>query len=169
MSDISELEARFEVALAALCKGNGNAETLEKRVRELENALVAATGTADKAQNTLKEAKAELADLKNEVSTQDELDKEEMEALNRRVENLTKAWEDAYADRQRVRQHNQHVRRLNGELRKANANNSGDPGMINESLQAEVDFLKAERENDVKEINGILARLKPLVEGAPDG
>ncbi|MEM7439847.1 MAG: hypothetical protein AAF393_09630 [Pseudomonadota bacterium] len=169
MATMEELEARFDQALAAIGKGGGDTDALTQRVGELEKALSVATETATKSDKKLKSANKELASLREEAEDQDKFDEEEMAALNRRIENLTKAQEDAYEDRNRAKQYNQHVRKLNADLRKANEANVADADAINKSLEAEVEQLSAQREQDLREINDLIAQLRPLVEGEQNG
>ena len=61
------------------------------------------------------------------------------------------------------------MRKLNAKLRKANAQNVGDANLINSALEAENEELQSQREADLVEINGLIARLAPLVEGKADG
>ena len=57
---------------------------------------------------------------------------------------------------------------MNADLRKANKSKEV-ADLINKSLEAEVAQLREEREQDLAEVNSLLARLQPLVEGTEDG
>lgn len=169
MANLKKLEARFEAALATLGTGGEDTDKLNQRVSELEKALSVATDNANKSKKALDDVKKELDALREETNAQDEMDEEDFNALNRRVENLTRAQEDAYEDRNRAKKYNQYIRKLNAELRKSNEANLENPEAINKGLESEVEQMKTQRDQDVAEINSILEQLKPLVEGSKNG
>lgn len=170
MANLEKLEARLDTALDALARGGGSdAAAMSERVGELEKALEAATQAAEQSRSALVEAEKELEALREETQAQDQLDEEDITALNRQIENLSRAQSDAFEDRRRAKQYNQHLRKLNASLRKANEENLANPELINKSLETELEQLSASRDRDLQEINDILARLQPLVEGSEDG
>ena len=54
------------------------------------------------------------------------------------------------------------LRRLNADLRDANAQGLGDAHLINRSMSAELDTLRTQRDSDRAEIDAVLATLAPL-------
>lgn len=173
MEQVAKLEQRLDDALAALTeKSGGSGEettTLKNQNAELQQALKKARRNSARAQEALEETKRELEALREETQEQDALDEEDIEALNRQIQSLSKAREDAFNERRRSKQYVQHIRKQNNDLRKANKANVGDANLVNASLEAEMDLVKQERENDLTYLNDLLARLQPLVEGSDNG
>lgn len=172
MEELSKLEERLNAALATLTGKAGDTkevDALNARNAELETALNKARSSEKDAREALNETQKELEALREEASEQDALDEEDIAALNRQIDSLSKAREDAFQERRRSKQYVEHVRKLNNNLKKANRKNVGDASLINASLEAENELLKQERENDLTTLNDLLERLKPLVEGADNG
>lgn len=71
-------------------------------------------------------------------------------------------------DLQRLRQANDQLRDSNGALRRANETGVGEPELINKALEAELEGLRAARATDLAEANAVLAKLEPLLAGAPN-
>lgn len=69
---------------------------------------------------------------------------------------------------QRLRQANEQLRASNVALREANAEGVGEPHLINKAMLAELESLRAVRAADVAEANGILARLRPVLDAAAE-
>ena len=84
----------------------------------------------------------------------------------KQIDALDKARASSEEELDKTRQYNKHLKKMNTSLRKANEGNVGDPELINASLETELEQIKAQRDIDLEEVNGILARLTPLVEGA---
>ncbi|MCA8883803.1 MAG: hypothetical protein KDA50_08680 [Rhodobacteraceae bacterium] len=63
---------------------------------------------------------------------------------------------------------NAQLRQNNELLRAAHANGGADPALINDSLTAELESLKAARAADRAEIDSVLAALQPLIEETAD-
>ncbi|MEM6619063.1 MAG: hypothetical protein AAF761_02340 [Pseudomonadota bacterium] len=162
MKELKKLEDRAAKALAQLAEGGGKA-------KELQAQLTAATQEQKKTQAKLADAQAELEDLRADTDEQDRMDEADIEALTKQIESLGAARQDAFEQMRRSKQYNKHLRKINADLRKANADNLGKPELINQSLEAELEALKAQRETDLADINGLMARLAPLVEGDIDG
>ena len=154
MTEFPKIEARFEAALSALKDAAGGTEDTEK-VAGLEADLA-------QAQKKLKAAK------KAEQAAQDAA-KEQVEALEAQAARLEEARAEAQEETRRVKQFNKHLKKLNADLRDANAKNVGDADLINASLESEIEQIQAQRAADLAEVNGILARMTPLVEGSADG
>ncbi|MCH9832656.1 MAG: hypothetical protein K0U49_04725, partial [Alphaproteobacteria bacterium] len=56
------------------------------------------------------------------------------------------------------------LRQSNSDLRKANEEGVGEPDLINKSMLAEIESLRAARAADVAEANIILGALTPLLD-----
>ena len=69
---------------------------------------------------------------------------------------------------QQLRLANEQLRTSNAALREANAEGLGDPGLINAAMAAEIDGLRAAQASDKAQVNAVLARLEPLLAGAPN-
>lgn len=76
------------------------------------------------------------------------------------------------AELQTLRQANEKLRASNTALREANAEGVSDAGLINASLSAEVEGLRAAQASDQAQVNAVLAKLEPLLANAqnlPEG
>lgn len=69
-------------------------------------------------------------------------------------------------DVQRLRAANDQLRQSNAALRAANESGVGEPELINQAMQAELEGLRAARATDVAEIGAVLAKLEPLLAGS---
>ena len=69
---------------------------------------------------------------------------------------------------QRLQQANDMLRATNEELRKALADNVGEPHLINKAMLAELEGLRAARAVEAAETRAIVATLTPLLEAAAD-
>ncbi len=156
MSNIEDLQARITAALERLAKGvdrldpgsGGDVAALEA---QLEEERVASAQLQERLR-ALKEKQA--AELKAaEAQTQE-----------------TRARIDALdVELQRLRKSNTALREANAALREANEAGVADPGLINKSMLAELEAMRAARSADVAEASAILSALAPLLEdaGAP--
>ncbi|UWQ43048.1 colicin transporter [Leisingera aquaemixtae] len=73
---------------------------------------------------------------------------------------------------QQLRQANEELRASNAALREANAQSLGDAGLINASMEAEIEGLRAAQASDQAQVNAVLAKLEPLLATArnlPEG
>ena len=70
------------------------------------------------------------------------------------------------AEIQRVRKANDGLRELNDALRVANEAGVGEPHLINKSMMAELEALRAARSIDVAETTAIIEALTPLINEA---
>jgi len=68
---------------------------------------------------------------------------------------------------QRLRRTNEALRESNAALRAANAEGMAEPHLINKSMMAELDALRADRGVETAEMHAILAALQPLVPTEP--
>ncbi len=76
------------------------------------------------------------------------------------------------AELQKLRHANEQLRSSNAALRAANAEGVADADLINASLSAEVEGLRAAQASDQAQVNAVLAKLEPLLANAqnlPEG
>ena len=168
MTQFPKMQARFDAALEIIegdSGGDGNAADTEKLAKN----LAAAEKTANTASDVAKAAQAEAASASEALQKA----RERVDALEKEVASGADGAEAQRAAMikqidalDKARQYNKHLKKLNTSLRKANEDNVGDPELINASLVTELEQIKAQRDIDLEEVNGILARLTPLVEGA---
>lgn len=76
--------------------------------------------------------------------------------------------EELDGELQSLRASNDQLRDANSALRSANAEGVGDAELINQALEAEIQGLRAARAADQAEVNAVIARLAPLLPGAPN-
>ena len=155
MSDISDLENRLSAAMERIGRG---VETLSDKppeadpqeLEDLRQALEAEKHISAEMQERIAEMEtqhaAEIAELKEADSTRDESILE----LDLKC--------------QRIKNTNQKLRENNRNLRESNQKNISDPGLINASLQAELDGLRAMREAEAAEAAAIISELMPLLQ-----
>lgn len=164
MTQFPKIQARFDAALAifedAAAQSGDTAKTQEQaaRIAELEAELSAAQDALDESNDRFKGVKAEQAAAAEKAEAQ-------RVALVKQIDTIDKARVAGEKQLTKVRQFNKHLKKLNTGLRQANEEHVGDVDLINASLEAEITQIKEQRDVDLEEINGILARMTPLVEG----
>ena len=158
MSDISELEGRITAALDRIGQGlealgpkpdPGAAEELQKLRSALEEERVA------------------NAQLEERVRAIREKQESTVARLGEEVERLRKALEEGEAGVAHLRKVNSELRANNTALREAVAQGLAEPHLVNKSMMAELESLRATQAADRSELDAILAELAPLVEPAP--
>lgn len=150
MSELSELEGRITAALERVGRG---VEALSKQPE---------APAADEAEATrLKEA------LEAEKTANDQLE-ERLRAVHGKLEgelaSLGARASAAEAEVERLRAVNAKLRQTNRALRAANAEGLGDASLINGAMAAELEALRALRDSDRAELDGLIAELTPLTE-----
>ena len=186
MTQFPKIQARFDAALALIegaSAGVGDADEMQKLSENLETAqkaasqtqgklkkvsaeAAAAKGEAASASEALQKARARVDALEKEVAEKADGADAQREAMIKQIDALDKARVAGKEELDKTRQYNKHLKKLNTSLRKANEANVGDPDLINSSLESELEQIKAQRDIDLEEVNGILARMTLLVEGA---
>ncbi|MCP5075905.1 MAG: hypothetical protein GY947_21765 [Rhodobacteraceae bacterium] len=172
MNDFSELEDRLDRALESLSEG-GNASVEQKeelsalntQVTDLQGKLTAARAEQETANSQLEKARAHAKSLKETASKGREDAAENTTALEKQITALKSSQEDALSQRDKARLFSRQLKEQITELRKKNENMVGDPTLINSGLEQELAELKEQRNVDLEEVNTILSRLTPLVEG----
>lgn len=164
MTQFPKIQARFDAALAIFedpATQSGDTAKVEKqaaRIAKLEAELSAAQDALDESNDRFETVKSEQAGAAEKAEDQ-------RAALVKQIDTIDKAREAGEKQLTKARQFNKHLKKLNAGLRKQNEENVGDVDLINASLEAELMQIKAQRAVDLEEINGILARMTPLVEG----
>ncbi len=172
MTQFPKIQARLDAALKTIegaSAGGADPEDVKKladQVASAEKDAAAAKEEAASAAKALKKARQRVDVLEKELAQKDEGADAQRTAMVKQIDALDKARAAVDAELDKTRQYNKHLKKMNASLRKANESNVGDPDLINQSLEAELEQIKAQRDVDLEEVNGILARLTPLVEGA---
>ncbi len=157
MSDISELESRITAALDRIGQG---LEALGPKPdpaagEELQQLRVA-----------LEEERVVNAQLEERVRAIRQKQESTVSKLTQEVERLRQLLEDGESGIAQLRKVNAELRANNGALREAVAQGVAEPHLINKSMMAELEALRAARAADRTEIDAVLAELAPLVEPA---
>lgn len=157
MSDIEELQRRINAALDRIGQGleaGANRPADAGEVAQLKQAL----DDEKLANEQLEERVKTLRDKRNALE-------EELEALR---EQNAGALSRLDGELQSLRRANQQLRDNNAALREANAAGVGEPHLINKSMMAELDSLRASRAADQAETSAILSELTSVLEAAGD-
>ena len=159
MSQINELEARITAALDRIAQG------LEARQE---------TGP----ETTSDEVAALKQQLEDEKLANAQLE-ERVKALRDKLaaaEAANEAWQSEQSqamrkldhDLQSLRKANQQLRDNNQALREANQSGGAEPHLINKSMLAELEGLRATRAADRDEVEAVLAELGQVINGSAD-
>ena len=148
---IDALEAKLreaEVAIADAASAGeeapneeGGSEILLNEISVLQEKLASATAAAEAAQ----------------ARPQADADPQYSEALEAKLSVLDR-------DLQALRAANEQLLAANAALRAANAEGGGQPELINQALEAEIEGLRAARAADKAEVDVVIARLAPLLQ-----
>ncbi|AZL60900.1 hypothetical protein EI545_19985 [Tabrizicola piscis] len=165
MQDISELEGRITAALERIGKGVDRLAAMPRPAPPVATPPApAATGanaaSADAALRAqLEEEKALTAQLQERLRALK--DREPKGDLQEKVERLTQQLDVQGLELQRMRRSNTALRDQLATLRQAQMAGVAEPQLINKSLMAELDALRAIRLTEVAEMDEILAALEP--------
>lgn len=156
MSDIQEYERRISAALGAISErisaglvvsnagGGGGAD-----VAALEEAL-----EAERTVNAQLEERVRAIKIKQE---------ETIAQLEKRVASLQENTGHLEGDVSRLKGVNAQLRENNAALREANTNTLGDAHLINKSMLAELEALRATHNADRHELDGLLGELGQII------
>jgi membrane protein involved in colicin uptake len=164
MSDITELERRITAALERIGQGTealaaaAQAGAAEDQTETAADAEALATALA-----ALEAEREASAKLEARVKAIGEKQDKQVAQLEARVTKLTARAEATEGEIERLRRVNAQLRANNKALREANAKGLGDGELINTSMKAELDALRAVRDTDRSELDEILGMLAPLV------
>ncbi len=159
MTDISELEGRITAALDRIGQG---LETLgPKPEASLEEQM-----TALKA--SLEDEKTANAQLQERVKSVKSKQKDKILNLTAEVERLRGEVDTGDASITRMRQVSSELRMNNKALREAVSAGVADPELINQSMMAELETLRAAQAADRAELDAILSELSPMIKSTKD-
>ena len=159
MSQINELEARITAALDRIAQGlEARQDTGSKTAGDDVAAL----------KQQLEDEKLANAQLEERVKTlRDKLAAAEAAKEEGRSEQ-TQAMRKLDSDLQSLRKANQQLRDNNQALREANQSGVAEPHLINKSMLAELEGLRATRTADRDEVEAVLAELGQVIGAATD-
>ena len=153
MSDIDDLQRRITAAIDRIAGSVGNAGAAQAKI-----AAELATALEDE-----KLANAQLSERLQALK--DRYDGEVSDA--KAVANAEARITALDLEVQRLRTASDQLRQSNAALRAANEEGVGEPHLINASMMAELEALRAGRAVDVAEVSSIISALMPLLE-APE-
>ena len=156
MSRIAELERRIVQALDRIGRG---ASQLEAR---------GSSGTDDGAElatlrKALEKEKAANAQLSERVNSVRQRQETSVAQMERRLARLTEQLDLQSLEMLRLKKANTKLMEANAALREAQMAGAPDSTVLNRSLSAELEALKAERRAEMAEMEEILSELQPLV------
>ena len=153
MRDIDELQRRITAAMDRVAAGLDQLGTNS-------GGDSAAPGQAPEEE---KRANAQLAERAGVLSQRQE---GELAVATQMAQDAKARMAELDAEIQRVRKANDGLRELNDALRVANEAGVGEPHLINKSIMAELEALRAARSVDVAETTAIIEALAPLINEA---
>ncbi|OSQ49356.1 hypothetical protein [Marivita geojedonensis] len=175
MTQIDELQHRITAALDRVAQGVAR---IEERAAQAAPAPVTPEIDPEEVarlREALEDEKLANAQLEERVRKLHESHREELEAARAAAAQASEAPVAAAPsvdvaaldlDMQRLRQSNEMLRATNDELRKALAENVGEPHLINKAMLAELEGLRAARAVEAAETRAIIASLDPLLAAA---
>jgi hypothetical protein len=156
MNDIEELQRRITAAMDRVAYG-------------LEQLSGAASGDVAEVTRALEDEKLANAQLSERMRVLTDRQEQELGALKEATETTASRTQELDLELQRLRKANAELRQSNQALRAANEAGVGEPHLINKSMMAELEALRAIRAADVSETNVIIDALTPLVNSAAKG
>lgn len=157
MSDLAELERRITAALDRIGQG---LETL---------AAPAATSLEDSdkvigLEAALEDERTANAQLEERVKAIKERQDSTVDTLAEEVERMRELLEEEEGASARLRKMNDELRSNNDALRAAISANVAEPHLVNKSMMAELEALRAAQAADRAELDAVLGELGPLVD-----
>lgn len=159
MSDISELEGRITAALDRIGQG---LDALAPKPDAADADEIAALKTA------LEEEKTANAQLEERVRAIKEKQESTVANLAGEVERLRGLLDSQEAGGARLRKVSGELRMNNAALREAVSGNVAEPHLVNKSMMAELEALRAAQAADRAELDAVLGELTPLVASAAE-
>ena len=153
MTDITELQGRITAALDRIGSG-------------LEGLARASDGDSDEViglKEALEEERTANAQLEERVRAIKQKQDGTVEKLASEVERLRGLLEGEEAVVARLRRVNAELRSNNGALREAIAEGVAEPHLVNKSMMAELEALRAAQAADRAELDAVLGELGPLM------
>lgn len=158
LDDIDAFQQRINAALDRLGQGleqRAAGAAAEAELAALRQALEDAQTANSQLEERLKAQAAKRTALEDEIEALREQNAEAALRLDAELQSLRRA--------------NQQLRDNNAALREANTAGVGEPHLINKSMMAELEALRAERKADRAETSAILASLTAAIDGAASG
>jgi predicted RNase H-like nuclease (RuvC/YqgF family) len=152
MSDIQEYERRISAALGAI------SERISAGLGGIDGGSVSALEEALEAERTVN---AQLEERVRAIKVKQE---ETIAQLEKRVASLQENTGHLEGDVSRLKGVNAQLRENNAALRDANAATLGDAHLINKSMLAELEALRATQNADRHELDGLLGELGQIIE-----
>lgn len=179
--DVAAMEAELQL-LRNEAGDPAEKEALRAEVERLRGQLEAAANTAasekEKLEDQLTEIQAANDSLKARLEEAEEnggqaaAEPAADSGMSAEIERQNEALLRLDTELQQLRQANEELRASNAALREANAQGLGDAGLINASMEAEIEGLRAAQASDQAQVNAVLAKLEPLLANArnlPEG
>ena len=179
--DVAAMEAELQL-LRNEAGDPAEKEALRAEVERLRGQLEAAANTAasekEKLEDQLTEIQAANDSLKARLEEAEEnggqaaAEPAADSGMSAEIERQNEALLRLDTELQQLRQANEELRASNAALREANAQSLGDAGLINASMEAEIEGLRAAQASDQAQVNAVLAKLEPLLANArnlPEG
>lgn len=176
--DVAAMQAELEL-LRNEAGDPAEKQALRAEVARLKGELEVAANNAANAREALEdqlaEAQAANDTLKAQLAAADSGDGAGSPGMQDTAEELARqndALVQLDAELQELRMANEELRASNTALREANAQSLGDAGLINASMEAEIQGLRAAQASDQAQVNAVLAKLEPLLANArnlPEG
>jgi DNA repair exonuclease SbcCD ATPase subunit len=153
MSDIDELQRRITAAMDRVASG-------------LDQLGANSSDDSARLEQALEEEKSVNAELTERARVLNQRQEVELAAATQMAEAANARMAELDEKIQRVRKANDGLRELNDALRVANEAGVGEPHLINKSMMAELEALRAARAVDVSEVTAIIEALTPLINEA---
>lgn len=154
MSEIEDLHSRIMAAMDRVARG----------IDGLDSGGGAEVDALKQALEDEKTANAQLTERVRVLGERQEQALAGLDAKAAAADERIKAFD---LELQRLRRANAQLTEACEALRTANAEGVGDPHLINKAMMAELDGLRAARAAEVAEADEIIAKLTPLLQGAP--
>ncbi|MGR3365676.1 MAG: hypothetical protein ACU0CY_16015 [Maritimibacter harenae] len=163
MSDISELQARIANALDRIGSGIEHLERPAPEEAAGDTAEVVALRTQ------LEEERTANAQLEDRVRTIKEKQDSTVERLAGEVDRLTRLLATQEETVARLARVNAELRSNNTALRDAISEGVAEPHLVNKSMMAELDALRAAQAADRAEIDAVLGELDQMIDAVEQG
>ena len=159
MSDIEQLEGRITAALDRIAKGlDGLAE---QAVPDTSNPE--AEAEIERLNRALEEERTVTSQLEERVKGVNEKLEQRTSDMERSLDEAKASIAALDAELQQLRDINDQLRESNAALRDANTEMMADPGLVNVSLQVELDALRAASSADRAEVGAVLSQLDAIL------
>ena len=156
MQDITELERRITSALERIGRG---VDRLSRQGAELKAAPVQSSAAEATLRARLDEEKALTAQLQDRIRSLK--DRDSQSAAQEKIDRLTQQLDVQGLELQRMRRTVASLRDQLQALRQAQTGGAADPHLINKTMAAELEALRATRLTEMAEMDEILAALEP--------